>query len=98
MKAKEYFEKYDDDIWKEAHDPAVITDGAFAKLFIDFCTETKLLAEQRKAKSDQSILAIIREQNQKWNAVSNLFEKKYGVSPLNRDGFEIAIKHTMEIS
>ena len=97
MKAKEYFEKYDEDIWQEAHDPQVKTDGPMAKMFIDFSSEIKDIIKQRNIKSDRAVLALIEELNQKWNAVVRLFEKKYGVSPIKKDGFSIAYRKELDI-
>lgn len=87
MKAKEYFAKYDDAIWEEAHDPVMRTDGPMAQMFIDFSVEMKDLIEQRNIKSDRAVPALIEELNQKWNAVVGLFEKKYGMSPIKRNAF-----------
>ena len=87
MNAKEYFEKYGEDIWEEAHDPKIRRDGPMAKMFIAFSVEVKEIIKERNVKTDDGLMGIIRSQNQKWNAVVNLFVKQYGVSPIKRDGF-----------
>lgn len=92
MKAKDYFEKYDAQVWAEAHAPGIDTNGPTAQMFIEFVAETKQIIEKRHAQTDSAALAVIDEQNQKWNAVSNMFEKKYGESPIHRNGFETALK------
>ena len=97
MKAKEYFAKYEEAIWYEAHDPEIKRNGAMAKMFIDFSAEIKSLISQRNIKSDRAISALINELNQKWNAVVGLFEKKYGVSPIKRNGFITAYRKELGI-
>ena len=97
MKAKEYFQKYDKPIWEEAHDPAIHTDGPTAKLYIDFALEMKELMKDRNVQFDRGVFSIIREQNDKWNAIRNMFIKKYGVSPISYDGFATAIKKDLGI-
>ena len=87
MKAKEYFEKYEGDIIKEAMSGDAKGDGPSAKMLIEFTKEMKQIIEARHVRIDRGVIHVIREQNQKWNAVANLFEKKYGVSPIKRDGF-----------
>lgn len=34
-----------------------------------------------------AVIAVLKELNQKWNAICCMYEKKYGVSPLNYDAF-----------
>ena len=97
MKAKEYFQKYDEPIWKEAHDPAIHTDGPTAKLYIDFALEMREIIKTRNVQFDRGVFSIIREQNDKWNAICNMFIKKYGVSPISHDGFATAIKKDLGI-
>ncbi len=97
MKAKEYFAKYDDAIWEEAHDPVIRTDGPMAQLLIDFSGEMKYLIEHRNIKYDRAIPALIEELNQKWNAVAGLFEKKYGMSPIKRKGFSKVMRKELGI-
>ena len=90
MKAKDYFLKYDEPVMEEARRPETQTDGPMAKMFIEFFKEVGEIAEQRHAKFDRSITPIVEEQNKKWNAVAILFIKKYGVTPIKKDGFKIA--------
>jgi hypothetical protein len=97
MKAKEYFAKYDEAIWQEAHEPEVKKDGAMAKMLIDFTSEMSGIIKARNIKTDQGLLGLIEELNVKWNAVVNLFTKKYGASPIRRDGYRIAINKELEI-
>ena len=97
MKAKQYFEKYGESIWKEAHDSDINADGPIAKMFIEFLSEVKEIIDRRKVKNDNAVMAVISEQNQKWNAVVNMFVKQYGISPIVRDGFAKGIKQQLGI-
>ena len=47
--------------------------------------EIKELIAKRKAVRDSAVAAIIREQNDKWNAVISIYEKKNGICPLTRN-------------
>lgn len=47
--------------------------------------EMKELIAKRKAVRDSAVAAIIREQNDKWNAVIGIYEKKNGYCPLARN-------------
>ena len=97
MKAKEYFEKYADGIYKEAHQPGFYKDGPIMNLMRDLLQEANQIIVKRKVKCDEAFLSVLREQNQKCNAITNLFEKKYGVSPIRRDAFKIILAHTYDI-
>ena len=82
MKAKEYFAKYDglinsSDGSKEATD-----------LLIEMSEEIEKIAEIRHVKNGKALLSIILEENDKWNAIVRMFENKYGISQLLRDGFK----------
>ena len=92
MKAKEYFEKYEEGIMDEALETGIHRDGPAAKMLIEFMSEMKQIIEKRHVQFDRGLIPIIREQNQKWNAVVNLFTKKYGDSPIRRDGFYKAMR------
>ena len=47
--------------------------------------EIKELIAKRKAVRDSAVAAIIREQNDKWNAVIGIYEKKSVTCPLARN-------------
>ena len=87
MKAKEYFAKYEEEIMKEATQTEVLTDGNIVKLFVEMFSEMKKIIEVRHIQNDNSLMSLIREQNDKWNAIERLFIKKYGVSPIAHNGF-----------
>lgn len=87
MKAKEYFEKYDKSIVEEAIQPEVKKDGAIAQLYIEMFSEMKKIIEIRHIQNDNSLMSLVREQNDKWNAIERLFIKKYKLSPIAHNGF-----------
>ena len=71
MKAKEYY----DIIMSFPQDPEGISQ-AVSKIFIMMSTEAKELITKRKAVRGQAIAAIVREQNDKWNAIIAIYENK----------------------
>lgn len=82
MKAKDYFEKYDESVYYGA------LNGEFEaaeKLFFDFTREVKEIADQRNAQTNRAAVAIVKELNEKWNALAAMFKKKYGVEVLKRN-------------
>lgn len=82
MRAKDYFEKHEEKLLKG--DVKDISD-----LFIEMIEESQEILKQRKCKSNSAVAGIVREMNDKWNAVVAMFEKKHqGLSPLKRDGLK----------
>ncbi len=50
--------------------------------------EVKEICAKRKCKTDSATAAVIREMNDRWNAMIPMFEKYYdGRCPLKRNGF-----------
>lgn len=84
MKAKEYYAKYKDRIVSE--DDKVSLQGVSDMLFA-MCMESKELVAKRKVRSDCGAVAVLREMNDKYNAVCRMFEAEYGASPIKKDGF-----------
>jgi hypothetical protein len=78
MKASDYFEKYK---------TSINTKEGAAELFIEISKEVEEIAQKRHATSDDAARAIVKELNQKWNALARLFEKNLGQSYIIRDGF-----------
>lgn len=91
MKAIEYFEKFGERIFQEAIDDK--EGKGISDLMIAFMTETKELMKKRHIQIDRGMVPIIREQNQKWNALCNLFEKKKGASPIRYNGFLLFLQN-----
>lgn len=86
MTAKEYFKKYEQRIMSTTDD-ADYTKAA-SEIMLDMIKESKEILDLRHIKTDAGLISVIKELNQKWNAICNLFEKKHGVSPLIRNGYK----------
>lgn len=88
MKAKEYFDKFGPDIWDEwKSDNPDCGSHITVTFYKDMYNEMVETIKTRRVQSDKALFSLIEEFNQKWNAVVNMFEKKYGESPLKRNGF-----------
>lgn len=70
MKAKEYLERFEK-VSKEFGDREATLD-----LMNGFLREIATLTEVRKVQSNSAMLSILRELNQKWNALCRLDEHK----------------------
>lgn len=81
MKAKEYYAKYHDALNTAA--PGAIQ----TQMLYDFRHELDAMQKQRHAVSLTAQNGITRELNDKWNAVTALFESKDGKSPITKDAF-----------
>lgn len=84
MKAKEYFEKYESLILTDIREESTTYT---TELVVELNKEVDTLYKDRNGKSNSALVGVLKEINQKWNAIGTLFEKKYGVSPLKRNGF-----------
>lgn len=85
MKAKEYFEQYGEGIYNET----VANGGTknISSLIKALLKEELDICEKRHVKLFDGAAAVTREQNDKWNAIANLFVKKYGVEILKQNGY-----------
>lgn len=63
-----------------------IDDGSLEDVMFELMKETRNLFENRKCKVDSAFIAVIREQNNKWQAVCRL------VPTLPKDMFEKAFE------
>lgn len=79
LKAKDYFEKY-----KET----IMTGEGVHELLTEMSTEVTDIAKQRNIKTDAGLLSILREMNQKWNALERMFEKEFNTPILKVNGFK----------
>ena len=61
MKAKDYFQKYDEAIIAEAKDPKVHTDGPISKMFMEFFEEVNTIIDQRHIKFDSGFVSVVEE-------------------------------------
>ena len=87
MKAKEYFEKYFADIEASDENPnnEVFLRRA-GKLVQDLTNEALELCDARHSHSNSTVDGVLKEQNQKFNSIANMIEKKYGHAYLKRNG------------
>lgn len=89
MKAKEYFAKYDPLIMGPVSEDDHDTAAQFAtRLLMELSGEAKNMATTRNARTNSALGGIIRELNDRWNAIYNLFMSKYGVSPIKMNGIK----------
>lgn len=80
MKAKEYIEKYRSGI--ESRD-CNTADKAINDLVIEMSQKATKIMEKRGAVKESAIVAVMKEQNDKWNAIVKEFPEV-----LQRDGFK----------
>lgn len=85
MKAIQYFEQYKTRLMSSDKKES---NSTIEELFLKYSDEVIEIAKKRRVISDKSFLAIINEQNQKWNALCRLLEREYQVSVLKKDGFK----------
>lgn len=62
------------------------------EIVIKMCDEAVELALTRHVKTDDGFMAILKEVNQKWNALIRVCEKKEGFSYLRKDGFLLLVE------
>ena len=84
MKAKEYFEKYFTDLDTISAEEVMERVLTFMK---DMSLETIDICEARHSLTDSCVDGALKDQNNKFNAVGNLIEKKYGRPLLKRNSF-----------
>lgn len=81
MKAQDYYDKFVGKIFLDA--TSVMT------LLTEFNQEAKDICLKRKTQRNESVVAVLREQNLKWNALRKIFAKNHdGKSPILEDGFK----------
>ena len=86
MKAKDYFTKYEQALISSDTEEC---SAAIADMLNDMNSEVQNLLKVRHVKTDAGTFPIFKEMNQKWNAIVRLFEKKYGATPIVKDGFQL---------
>lgn len=86
MKAKDYFAKYEKALASDNSDEC---STAIAEMLNEMNSEVQNLLKVRHVKTDAGTFPIFKEMNQKWNAIVRLFEKKYGATPIVKDGFQL---------
>lgn len=85
MKAIDYYNKYNPRL---SGSPQMTDDDGdvIIELFIEFNREIENICETRSIKRVDALVAVLKEQNDKWNALCRIFEKKGCVSPIKPDG------------
>lgn len=91
MKAKEYYEQ----IMSKNPQTADEMANAIGDVVDGLNKEAKDIIKQRKVRRNDAVRAVVRELNDKWNAIVGLFEKKQGKSPIRRNAFWDAWVHQM---
>lgn len=64
-----------------------------SELLTEMSREVIAIANERNVKTDGGIVSVIKEVNQKWNALCKIYEKEYGCEVLVRNGFVSYWKH-----
>jgi hypothetical protein len=81
MKAAEYYDKFIGSIFLNATEPM--------RLLTEFNIEAREICIKRKTQKNESVIAVLKEQNGKWNALRRIFmAKNNGASPILEDGFK----------
>ena len=79
-KAQEYFEKY----FENANSLEEITENIDA-MFRDITGEYDEILKKRKVKTLDGAVGIVRELNDKWNAVAGKVERKFSAKVIKRN-------------
>lgn len=102
MKAKGYYKKYGkkfkacipEEDWRQFKGSAYTYAGMYPQFVTllrnlqeDFSKDQQQLLHARRPETPEGLLNIIRDINQKWNALVRIFEKEQGGSPINPDGW-----------
>jgi hypothetical protein len=82
MKAKDYVEKYKVEMFS---DNAERVTKAASELIFDLLKEVKTIMSIRNAKSNAALFSVLKEVNQKYNAICKTFPM------LKRDGFKAVV-------
>jgi len=86
MKAKDYFNKYIDEVRaNENNDGTLYT--VINRIFIEFQREAAEIMDRRGVQSVVGAMAVIEEQNKKWNALERRFEQAGFRPVLKKNGF-----------
>ena len=86
MKAKEYFDKYEEKIRAAASDDRALY-FISKSLLIEFHNELSDMIKKRGITTDDGAVGAILEMNTKWNALGRRIEEKIGIPMLKRNGF-----------
>lgn len=71
---------------------------ALSEMINTFINDLHSLKEARNIQTDQGLLPIFRELDQKWNAVRRQLCKHYGVNVIIQNGFRQILKQQMPMA
>ena len=103
MKAKDYFEKYKDDMSaamlldsekatpEERRDVVNRLLDSINAMSIEMLNEIDDICKQSHVILPSSRAAVVKEINGKWNAVCRLFVKEFGESPIKEDAINMDV-------
>lgn len=86
MKAKDYLEEFGQQLIDSEPDFEQFRHAA-SKIIIRMNDELFEMQKKRHISTNQGAVSMLKELNDKWNALVTLFEKKYGHSPIVRNGY-----------
>ena len=85
MKAIDYFNKYGETIFNESVQGIHTT---MLTMFDEVYFEIEIICKTRHAIKDSAKVSAVKEVNQKWNKIRDLFIKTYTASPIQRDAIQ----------
>jgi hypothetical protein len=80
MKAQEYFDNYLANVKSREE-----LDNNCVQMFRDFITEFETIKNARRVSTVDGIVGIVRELNDKWNAVANKAYAKYNTTIIRKN-------------
>lgn len=96
MKAIEYYDKYKDALLTSNPDEFI---NSANELMSELWDEMQNLIDKRNVKKNDSLIAIVKEINQKYNSIISRFDKDGKKSPLKRNAFNhLVIKRVPEFA
>ena len=89
MKALDLCKKYEDTFFGVPPASLKSAQTAIGHIFVDLAEEALDIAKKRNVVRINSFVSILREQNDKWNAMIRIYEKRHRFAPFTPDGFAI---------
>ena len=86
MKAKDYLEEFGQQLIDSEND-ADKSQELLDQLVSRFNADMYETLEKRHIRVDKGVAPLLKEFNDKWNALVSLMEKEYGHSPIARNGY-----------
>ena len=86
LKAIEYYNQYGQPIMDEVKRQSK-THQAMQSFLIAFGNESIRIMQTKKPKNDAAVVAVFKQQNEKWNQICHLIEQHYGYTPIKRNAY-----------